>query len=554
MRHIGRYREIATAFSRNGLGFIVKELGLEQVFALPRRMMVKQRPETSSKSLGARIRNFLEELGPTFIKVGQMASTRPDLLPKHIIDELSLLQDDIAPFSYEEVENIIEKELGHPVHEVFEKFAESPIGAASIGQVHGAVLKNGEKVVVKVQRPNIYKQIHTDLEILEELAKRAEKRFDWAYKYQVVDIIEEFSTAIKDELDYKKEGRNTELIAKQFSEDPEVITPDIYWDYTNRKVLTMEALEGIKLSHQEELKEEAIDLHWLSEKLVHTFMYQIFKEGVFHADPHIGNIMAIPNQGVALLDFGLVGRLSPEMRERLASLVIAMVKQDVDRMLHTITDMEVVSDDVNEHELRADLEQLMIKYYDVPLSEVSLGESITDLFSVAQRHKVRIPSDLTLVGKALITLEGVIEQLNPDFSIVDAAEPFGQELIREKYHPKRIAENVMEQLNDYGEILEDLPATIKELKAMAKQRKLPIEISIPKSETFLSKLDQISNRLSFSIVLLAFSLIMVGLIIGSALGRQTSLLWDVPAIEIGFVIAILMFAWLIYSIFRSGRF
>ncbi|GAE93955.1 ABC1 family protein [Gracilibacillus boraciitolerans JCM 21714] len=200
------------------------------------------------------------------------------------------------------------------------------------------------------------------------------------------------------------------------------------------------------------------------------------------------------------------------------------------------------------------MDKFIIKYYDTPLSEVSLGEAITDLFSIANDHEIEIPSDLTLVGKTLLTLEGVVEPLAPKLSIMDAAEPFGKELIKERYHPKKIAEDLFEQFNDYGDVLHDMPEIVQELSTMVRKRKIPIQISVPEADSFFSKLDRVSNRLSFSIVLLAFSLIMVGLIIGSALGRQSSLLWELPAIEIGFVIAMLMFAWLIYSIFRSGRF
>ncbi|TFB14650.1 AarF/ABC1/UbiB kinase family protein [Filobacillus milosensis] len=551
---MSRYREIAAAFSRNGLGFIVKELGMDRVFSLPRRLYVRRDQETT-KSIGVRVRQFLEELGPTFIKIGQMASTRPDLIPEDIMDELSYLQDEIAPFPLEDVQKIVKKELKADLYDLFEEFDPSPIGVASIGQVHKAVLNSGEHVAVKVQRPLVEKQIHTDLEIIYELAIRAEKKFNWAVNYQVTEVVNEFSKAIKDELDYITEGRNADLMAKQFEEDSSVRIPKIYWDYTTEKVLTMEFIEGIKLDEVAELEENGHNLESLASQLANAIFYQIFKDGYFHGDPHIGNILALSDKNIGLIDFGLMGRLSPEMKTHLASLVLAMVKQDSDKVIKTITKMGITPDDVSLHELRGDIDQLIIKYYDVPDNEFSLGQSITDIFSIAHKHQITIATDLTMVGKTLLTLEGVLDQLDPNFNIVEAAEPFGRELIREKYNPKRLAENFVDQLDEYGEIIEDMPKIVKELSIAAKKRKIPVEISVPKADNFLSKLDTVSNRLSFSIVLLSFSLIMVGLIIGSALGRQqSSLLWNVPAIEIGFVIAMLMFAWLIYSIFRSGRF
>ncbi|WP_231735395.1 ABC1 kinase family protein [Gracilibacillus massiliensis] len=554
MRHIQRYREIAVAFSRNGFGYIVKELGMDQLFPLPRRLIVKREQEKTTKSVGQRMRSFLEELGPTFIKMGQMASTRPDLIPPDVIKELEMLQDQLSPVPFEKVRLIIEGELGSPLEEFFKDVEEKPLGVASIGQVHKATLISGEKVAIKVKRPNVEKVIHTDLEILHELAIRAEQRLKWAERYQVSDIANEFSKAIKEELDFVNEGRNADLMARQFKDDKDVSIPSIYWEYSTDSILTMEFIEGIKLNDYGNLEKNGYDTERLAETVVQTIFYQIFKDGFFHADPHIGNILAIPGDRIALMDFGMAGRLSEDMKRHLASLIIATVKQDSQAMIRAITKMGVVPEEVNKHELQGDIDKFIIKYYDIPLSEMSLGEAITDLFFIANEHKITIPTDLTLVGKTLLTMEGVVEPLAPDLSIMDAAEPFGRELIKERYHPKKIAEDIYDQLNDYSDVLHDMPEIVQELTAIVKKRKLPIEISIPAANSFFDKLDRVSNRLSFSIVLLAFSLIMVGLIIGSALGRQSSLLWEIPAIEIGFVIAMLMFAWLIYSIFRSGRF
>lgn len=549
-----RYREIAVAFSRNGFGYIVKELGLDQLFPLPKRVMINKEQEKSQKTLGERLRLISEELGPTFIKMGQMASMRPDVIPKDVIRELELLQDQLAPFPYSEVEAIIEKELGAPVEELFQSFTPEPIGVASIGQVHEAVLHSGEEVAVKIQRPNIKKQILTDLEILHELSDQATHRVNRLKKFQLKNIVEEFEKAILNELDFLNEGRNADIMAKQFQENKHLIVPKIYWDYSSKKVLTMELIEGVKLNDIQELNERGYDKEVLAERFSNAILHQIFKDGFFHADPHMGNLLALPGEKLALLDFGMVGRLSSDMQTHFASLMIAMVRQKPESIIKAIRKMGVVPEDVNEHELRGDIEQFMIKYYDVPLSEVSLGESVTDLFSIAHEHDIHIPTDLTLVGKALLTIEGVIEPLHPNLSVMEVAEPLGKELIHDRYNPKNIAENIFDQLDDYGDVLHDMPELVQELSSIMKKRKLPIEISIPAADSFFTKLDRVSNRISFSIVLLSFSLIMVGLIIGSALGRQTSVLWNIPAIEIGFVIAVLMFAWMMYSIFKSGRF
>lgn len=552
---MARYRDIATAFTKNGFGYFVRELGLDRVFSLPRRLLVNRDQNLEDKTVGERIRQFLEDLGPTFIKVGQLASTRPDLIPKDIRMELSKLQDHISPVPFEQVRKIIEDELEGEMEELFYSFEESPLGVASIGQVHEAVLPTGEKVAVKVQRPNVGKQVHIDLEILHEMAERAEKRLDWAKRYQVVDVVEEFKKSITSELDYEHEGRNADLMAKQFEDDPQVYIPEIYWDYTTKKVLTMEYVEGIKLNDQEGLAQAQCDNKWLAEKLVQAIFYQMFEDGYFHADPHIGNFFALPEEnGIAFMDFGLVGRLSKDMQRNLASIVIAMTSQDTKKMTRLMKRMGVVPADIDEHEWEGDVDQFLIKYYDVPFSEISLGQSITDMFQIAHKHQIEVPSDFTLIGKTMLTLEGVVAQLDPDFSIITAAEPFGRKLIRDKYHPKRFAKEIYDQVDEYADVIEEMPEIVRELTALAKERKIPVELRIPALNYILSKMDRVSNLLSFSIILLAFSLIMTGIIIGSAIAGQGSVLWDIPALEIGFVIAVGMLAWMIYSIFRSGRF
>ena len=552
---MARYRDIATAFTKNGFGYFVRELGLDRVFSLPRRLLVNRDQNLEDKTVGERIRQFLEDLGPTFIKVGQLASTRPDLIPKDIRMELSKLQDHISPVPFEQVRKIIEDELEGEMEELFYSFEESPLGVASIGQVHEAVLPTGEKVAVKVQRPNVGKQVHIDLEILHEMAERAEKRLDWAKRYQVVDVVEEFKKSITSELDYEHEGRNADLMAKQFEDDPQVYIPEIYWDYTTKKVLTMEYVEGIKLNDQEGLAQAQCDNKWLAEKLVQAIFYQMFEDGYFHADPHIGNFFALPEEnGIAFMDFGLVGRLSKDMQRNLASIVIAMTSQDTKKMTRAMKRMGVVPADIDEHEWEGDVDQFLIKYYDVPFSEISLGQSITDMFQIAHKHQIEVPSDFTLIGKTMLTLEGVVAQLDPDFSIITAAEPFGRKLIRDKYHPKRFAKEIYDQVDEYADVIEEMPEIVRELTALAKERKIPVELRIPALNYILSKMDRVSNLLSFSIILLALSLIMTGIIIGSAIAGQGSVLWDIPALEIGFVISVVMLAWMIYSIFRSGRF
>ncbi|KKO54707.1 ABC1 kinase family protein [Paenibacillus sp. DMB20] len=552
IRHAGRYREIAMALMRHGFGYMVEELGLFHILSLPVRWISREQPE--SMTLGERIRRVLEDLGPTFVKFGQLASTRSDLLPESIIKELVKLQERVPPFPAENARALIEQEWGAPIGDVLLSFKDEPLAAASIGQVHAGVLKNGKSVAIKVQRPGAQRMIGRDLEILRDLVSLAEKHWDWVKLYRVDRMVDEFARAVMAEMDYSHEARNAEKIAAQFSGSDWIGVPAIYWEYTTSRVLMMEYVEGITLSRSLELQEKGHDLKTAAEHLIEGLLHQIFIEGFFHADPHPGNLLIQENGRLVFLDFGLVGHLSEDMKDNLSMLIIALMRRNTEGMIRAVLRMGVVPEDCDLELLRADLERLRNEYYDVPFSQVQIGKALTDLFGVAQRHRIELPPDLTLLGKSLLTLEGVIEHLDPGLSIIDMAEPFGRKLLKERYNTKRLGRKVLDGFAGIAESLLDLPGQARQLSALISKGKLRVEISVPELQSLMRKLDQISNRLSFSIVLLAFSIIMVGLIIGSSLSRQPTVLWNFPAIEIGFIVATLMVVWLLYSIFKSGRF
>ncbi|WP_191126258.1 ABC1 kinase family protein [Cerasibacillus terrae] len=554
IRHLQRYRDIVVAFSRNGFGYIADEMGLLDLVSLPKRILSHNDYEIEKKSVGERIRLILEELGPTFVKLGQFASTRPDILPENVIRELEKLQDDVGAFPYEEVRDIIETELEKPLETIFAEFEETPLAAASIGQVHYAILHSNDEVAVKIQRPRIHRVVNTDLEILQDLAVLAEKRLDWAERYQVCQIVEEFEKSLKKELNYMQEGRSGERIAFSFEEDKSIHVPEIYWDYTTDKVLVMEYVSGTKLSDEEKLKEKGINRTTLAKRFVEAMFQQVFVDGFFHADPHPGNILALPDEKIIFMDFGMVGHLTPQTQDDLGTFVIALMRQDTDGIMKALMQLGMISDEVDMNSLYQDIEQLRLKYYDVPLSSVSLSEAIEDLFAVSYEHRIHIPSELTLLGKTLLTIEGIVEKLDPELSIVKMAEPFGRELIKRKVHPKKVVGDMFKYFLEYKELVTEFPSSVKKLKEVVKKGKFRMEITIPELDRSLKKLDRISNRLSFSIVLLAFSIVMAGLLVGSALVRQSTLLWNIPVIEIGFVMAAIMFLWIIFAIFRSGRF
>jgi ubiquinone biosynthesis protein len=548
MRHAGRYKEIAMAFARHGFGYILEEIGL----SMPRGWL--SRETNGTRTTGERIRLVLEDLGPAFIKLGQLASTRADLLPDYIIRELVKLQDQVPLFSAETARGILEQELGMPLHSILSRFEDTPLAAASIGQVHLGRLHSGEDVAIKIQRPGVDRIIRRDLEILRNLTAMAAKRWEWVERYQLPQMVEELGKSLINELDYTHEARNNERIALQFAGSKDVYIPKIYWEHTASRILTMEFVEGITLSRREELVQKGFDLKEAAQKLVDAMLQQIFIEGFFHADPHPGNLLMMKDGKVAFLDFGMVGHLNEDMKSPLASLIIALMRHNTDSMMRAINRLGLIDPDMDAQKLRNDLNRLREEYADVPFSQISLGQALNDLFSTAQKHRISLPSDIVMLGKALLTLEGVIENLDPELSIIKLAEPFGRKLVKERFSTRRIRGKLLGGAAELAETLVELPAQVRHLASVISKGKLKLEVTVPELEMLLRRLDQISNRLSFSIVLLAFSIIMVGLIIGSSLAHRSTLLWNVPAIEIGFVVALLMVAFLLYSIFRSGRF
>lgn len=549
IKNAGRYREIAMALMRHGFGYIVEEISFFQVLSLPRRWITHETgPE--AKTLGERIRHVLEDLGPTFVKLGQLASTRSDLLPPGIISELTKLQDQVPPFSPEIARGILEQELNAPLEELLAEFEDTPLAAASIGQVHIGRLRSGEQVAIKIQRPGISPVIQRDLSILRDFVALAERRWEWVTRYQLQEMVNEFAVSLLAELDYSYEGRNTEKVGLQFAENPEIQVPVIYWDYTTARVLTMEYIDGIMLNQRDVLIAKGYDLKKIAQRLVDSMLQQIFIEGFFHADPHPGNLMVMKNESLAYLDFGMVGRLNEDLKEQLSSLIISLMRKNTEGMVRAIERLGMIPDGTNMGSLRRDLDRIRDDYYDIPFASISVGQALNDLFGVAQRHQVTLPSDVIMLGKALVTLEGVIENLDPTISLIDMAEPFGRKLMREKFSSRRIKGKVLGSMTELFESLMDLPGQARLLSSIISKGKLKVEISIPEIEQFEHRLDQISNKLSLSIVLLSFCILMVGLFIGAS---KTEQVWHVPLLEIGMIIAALMVLWLIISLIRSGK-
>jgi len=551
LKHAHRYQEISNAFLRNGFSHLVYRLGLTK-HHLPNKHKETD-AQLSKKYAGIKLREVLQGLGPTFIKLGQIASTRRDLVPIEIAEELEKLQDQVSSFSYQQAREMIELELGDTISNLFHSFSEIPLASASIGQVHVATLHTGEQVAVKIQRPDIKPIVETDLEILDDLARIMEEKIAWAKTYQIRKIIEEFSNSLRAELDYQIEGRNSERIAHQFTHNMDIHIPKVHWNLTTKKILTMDFVDGVKVNNNKKLDEEGYNRKIIAERITEAMLHQILIEGFFHGDPHPGNIYILPGNQIAFLDFGMVGRLSEDTKYHFASLVINLQRKNTKGLLKAIAGLGIHTEETNFTSLYNEIDEFVMKYSDIPLSQISIGSALSDLLTIIHHHHIQIPSDLTALGKTLLIIEGVVKDLDPTLSIMDTVKPFGEKLLRHRFEPKKVIKGSWNDLVENIHLLSKVPKSLKDLTTTIQKGKLHFEISVPEFKQFLLRLDKISNRLAFSIILLSFSILMVGLIIGGAIAGQRNLLWEFPAIEVGSIVATLMFLFILYAILKSGK-
>ncbi|WP_338824614.1 putative protein kinase UbiB [Moorella humiferrea] len=545
--HLNRYRQIVNVLARYGFGYLLDQMGLGE-------LILKRQRQQSALSAGERLRLALAELGPTFIKLGQLLSTRTDLLPPDIVTELARLQDRVPPFSFAEVKDTVEKELGRPLEEVFLQFCAEPLAAASIGQVHRAALPGDKQVVVKVQRPGIAERVRIDLEILFDLARLARHHTVYGRIYDFPRMVEEFARSMEAELDYTVEGRNTDRLRENMAGNAQVYIPKVYWDYTTVRVLTQEYVEAVKLNDLEEIDRQGYNRRRIAVNLARAVYQQIFIDGFFHGDPHPGNLAVLPGDVIVFMDFGLMGILSEERREQFIDLLLGIVRRRSQDVLRTITAMGMVPEGVDKGALRHDLDVLRDRYYHVPLSQIHLGRALEELMHLAFKYHLRLPPELTVLAKTLITLEGLARKLDPDLELAELAEPYGRELLRRRFSASALRQALTDNLSLTWDMLKHLPRRLEDIVDRLEGGGLTVKVEHQNLRALVNHLDRIVNKLTVSIVLLAFSIIMASLIISAALGAPSnSIFFRLPTLEIGFGAAGLMLIWLLAAIWRGGR-
>ena len=550
-RYLNRYRQITEVLISHGFGAVLAQLGLDRRLNLPRRLLRRQPPVESDKSAAKHVRLALEELGPTFVKFGQILSTRPDLLPPSFLAELSKLQDDVPPAPWPEIKASIESELGGKIDELFIDFDPTPIAAASLAQVHGAKLPSGEQVVVKVQRPNIEQTINLDLDILYDLARLAQERLGWGEYYDLTGLAEEFSVALKAELDYRREGYNADRFRENFAEDPSLYIPKIYWNYTTNRVLVQERIFGIKVDNIEAMDEAGYDRHKIALNSARLIVKEILEDGFFHADPHPGNIVVLPGEVIGMMDFGTVGYLEPRDRVSLIRLYILAVQLDTEGLVDQFVQMGIADYNQDRLGLQRDLRRLLLKYHGVPLQDVRAGEIIDEIRPVIYRYHLRLPSNLWLLGKTLVIMEGVGLKLDPDFDIFSVSEPYVKKFLRNMWMPSSWGPSVLRNATAWGDLLNDLPRQANQIIKKTEQGDLTVQIELPQLEPALNRADKIATRVILSLLLAAFILGLAMLIPGQNLESWP---WSFVTwvIVIGFLAASFIGVWLIVSIIRSG--
>lgn len=557
--HLGRYRRVIDALVRHGFGALLAELRLGQVLNLPERLV--RREEKIFATPAIHLRMALEELGGTYIKLGQMLSTRPDVLPIDFIDELSKLQDQAPKVPWAEIKKVLESELGVSADEVFADIETIPLASASLGQVHaarfkaegdGSARKTALDVVIKVQRPDVERLVQTDLDILFDLAWRFQNRPEIAQFADPVEVVQEFASVITAELDYQREAHSARRFHKNFASSKTVHIPKVLWEHCSRRVLVMERLHGIKVSRVDALRAAGLNPSKVAKNLADLYMQSIYEDRFFHADPHPGNIWVLEDGSIALLDFGRVGSISTRDETQLFGLVRAVVTKDARRTAESLLKMEDVAQGrVDEYVLERDVNRVLDKYVGMPLAQLQFGQVLQEVMNLAARHRLRLPSNWVVLLQTFAMLEGVLDTLDPSFDVFKMARPHVERIQRRQYYPETWGPPLLEAGGDWVELWRTFPKQAGKLMRQVERGSLGGELRMPDVQDASRSIETSANRL-------AISLLVGALII--AIGFVLPLLnfarpWNVITwiIVLGFASVFALGMWLVIDMWRSDK-
>lgn len=546
VRNLERLRQISEVAVRHGLGYLFERHNLWRSLHLRRRDV----PPPPSQ-LGRHIREFLEELGPSFVKFGQLLSTRSDLLPLDIVTELVKLQDRVPPFPAEAARQVIEEDLGLTIERLFESFDPEPIAAASIGQVHKAVLPGGVQVVVKVQRPEAFRQIERDIDLLYQIAELLGEHFGQRLVVDPVETVDEFARAISAELDYTLEGRNAERFAANFSAHPDIDIPQVFWHHSSRRVLTLEWKEGLTLN-QLDLETLGIpERYRLADTISHAWFKQILEDGFFHGDPHPANITYIDPDHIALLDFGIAGDLSDEDLEYGTLLFLDIMNRDIKGVKRGLNRLGIRWSREKDELATSALELGFSRYFGVSLSDIDPAALIREVFDIIYSLHLDLPTRFLMLEKSLLTVEGVVTQIYPDFNVFEVARPYARRLLARRFRPDIVGGRIARSVASYGEVFRDYPFQLHDILEEMRAGQLEIKFVHTGLEDFSHKLDVLTNRVVVALVAASLSIAssLVAVFVGGGPHILGVSVWGVP----GFLAALFFGVWLMWAIVRSGR-
>ena len=547
-RNVRRLSEIAQVAVKHGFGYFFERHRLTDLFPWIDR---DGRAETPSDR-GRRLREMLEELGPTFVKFGQLLSTRPDIVPPDVVVELQKLQDDVRPIAFTEVERVIREELGLTIEQAFLEFDERPTAAASIGQVHHALLPNGERVAVKVQRPNAPRQIESDIALLYQAARLAKERVRALDFIDAEQVVDEFARSIRGELDYRAEARNAEVFRRNFAGNPEVKIPRVFWSYTRRRVLALELLEGTQLADIDVASLSAAERRELAYRAAEIWMTMIFRHGFFHGDPHPANVFVLGDGGViGLVDFGQVGKLTDDDMSKLTRLFIDAANERVDVLPRRLAELGVRYPRDREEEFAEELREVYYRYYGVSLADIDPLQVIREAFDLIYGMNLRLPTRFVLLDKAITTLASVGIELYPDFNVFEVAKPYARNLLVERFSPERMLARARKESGDLVRIGAAFPYQVYDFMEQIRDGQIEVGFVHKGLDEFMHKVDVAFNRL-------VIALIVVGGLIGSSLigifSKHGPFVAGVNFLSfIGFLLSGALGIWLLWAVIRSGR-
>ena len=554
-RTIGRLSEIAQVMVRHGFGYFLEAHRLSDL--LPRRsteepLMNGASAQGASSKRGQHLREVLDELGPTFVKFGQLLSTRPDVVPPDIVLELRALQDDVRPFPFEDVRRVVEAELGNTLERLFTEFDPVPVAAASIGQVHAATLPNGRRVAVKVQRPGAARQIDADIGLLYQAARLARERIRALDFIDTRQLVDEFARSIRKELDYRLEGRNAQLFHRDFAGAEHVRVPKVYWSYSGTRVLTLEWVDGVQLADLDLAAMALDERRDLAYRITETWMTMIFRHGLFHADPHPANILVTPETGViGLVDFGSVGKLTDDDMSKLTGLFIDAANENIDQIPRRLADLGVRYPREREDELRTEIRELYYRYYGASLSEIDPIQAMREGFALIYALNMRLPTRFLLLDRAMATLASVGQELYPDFNVFEVARPYARDLMLERFTPERVARRARREVIRYVQVLAEAPHQFHDFMEEIREGQIEVGFVHKGLDDLLAKLDTLINRV-------VIALVVVGGLIGSGLigifAKGGPHLLGVNVVSVGgFAVSTVLGLWLLWGVVRSGR-